>query len=209
MSKVFVLDTKKQPLNAVHPGRARLLLQQGKAAVYRRYPFTLILKRSVEQPHLEPLRVKIDPGSNTTGIALVNDDSGEVVWAAELIHRGEQIRRDMDKRRAVRKSRRQRKTRYRQPRFDNRRKRKGALPPSLESRVCNVLTWVPTVEAKGSQARQRLPNRRPRACRRDKRDQARHLRGQGGCAYTRSLQHSNGARNRHRHSLSFLYGSHS
>ncbi len=142
MSKVFVLDTTKQPLNAVHPGRARLLLKQGKAAVYRRYPFTLILKRAVEKPHLEPLRVKIDPGSKTTGIALVNDASGEVVWAAELLHRGEQIKRALGKRRAARRSRRQRKTRYRKPRFNNRRKRTGMLPPSLESRVCNVLTWV-------------------------------------------------------------------
>jgi 5-methylcytosine-specific restriction endonuclease McrA len=137
---VFVLDTK--PLNPVHPGRARLLLKQGKAAVYRRYPFTLILKRAVEQPVLHPLRVKIDPGSKTTGIALVDDGSGEVVWAAELVHRGEQIKRAMDKPPAARRRRRQRKTRYRKPRFANRRKRKGTLSPELPSRVCNVLTWV-------------------------------------------------------------------
>jgi len=142
MSQVFVLDTSKQPLNPVHPGRARLLLKQGKAAVYRRFPFTLILKHAVEQPVVHPLRVKIDPGSQTTGLAVVNDASGEVVWAAELIHRGEQIKRAMDTRRASRRSRRQRKTRYRKPRFTNRRKRLGMLPPSLESRVCNVLTWV-------------------------------------------------------------------
>ena len=131
-----------QPLNPVHPGRARLLLKQGKAAVYRRFPFTLILKHAVVQPVVQPLRVKIDPGSQTTGLAVVNDASGEVVWAAELIHRGEQIKRAMDRRRASRRSRRQRKTRYRKPRFTNRRKRPGTLPPSLESRVCNVLTWV-------------------------------------------------------------------
>ena len=142
MSRVFVLDTAERPLNPVHPGRARLLLKQGKAAVYRRYPFTLILKRPVEQPHLEPLRVKIDPGSQTTGIALVNDASGEVVWAAELTHRGQQIKRALGKRRAIRRSRRQRKMRYRKPRFANRRKRAGTLPPSLESRVSNVMTWV-------------------------------------------------------------------
>jgi hypothetical protein len=41
MSKVFVLDTKKHPLNPVHPGRARILLSTGKAAVFKRYPFTL------------------------------------------------------------------------------------------------------------------------------------------------------------------------
>jgi 5-methylcytosine-specific restriction endonuclease McrA len=142
MSQVFVLDANKQALNPIHPGRARLLLKQGKAAVYRRYPFTLILASAVEQPTLHPLRIKVDPGSQTTGIALVNDPTGEVVWAAELTHRGEQIKRDLDKRRAVRRSRRQRKTRYRKPRFDNRHKRTGILPPSLESRVCNVVTWV-------------------------------------------------------------------
>ena len=142
MSKVFVLDTNKQPLAPVHPGRARLLLKQGKAAVYRRYPFTIRLARAVEQPILSPLRIKVDPGSKTTGMALVNDTSGEVVWAAEITHRGEQIKRNLDRRRAVRRNRRQRKTRYRKPRFDNRRKRKGTLPPSLESRVCNVVTWV-------------------------------------------------------------------
>jgi 5-methylcytosine-specific restriction endonuclease McrA len=142
MSMVFVLDNTKQSLNPVHPGRARLLLKQGKAAVYQRCPFTIMLTRAVEQPALQPLRIKVDPGSKTTGIALVNDASGEVVWAAELTHRGEQIKRDLDKRRAARRNRRQRKTRYRAPRFQNRRKQKGTLPPSLESRICNVLTWV-------------------------------------------------------------------
>src|SRR6266702_8709813 len=142
MSKVFVLDTNKQPLNPVHPGRARLLLKKGKAAVYRRYPFTIRLSRAVEQPSLHPLHIKVDPGSKTTGIALVDDAGGDVVWAAELTHRGEQIKRDLDRRRAVRRKRRQRKSRYRKPRFNNRRKRKGTLPPSLENRICNVVTWV-------------------------------------------------------------------
>src|SRR5215470_16299455 len=108
MSKVFVLDTHKQALNPVHPGRARLLLKAGKAAVYRRYPFTIMLKRAVDHPMLQPLRVKLDPGSKITGIALVNDASGEVVFAAELTHRGEQIKQTLDKRRAARRSRRQR-----------------------------------------------------------------------------------------------------
>lgn len=142
MSQVFVLDTNKQPLDPVNPGRTRLLLKHGKAAVYRRYPFTLILKGVVEQPMLRPLRIKIDPGSKTAGLALLNDANGEVVWAAQLSHRGEQIKRALDKRRAARCSRRHRKTRYRLPRFQNRRPRAGKLPPSLESQVCNVLTWV-------------------------------------------------------------------
>jgi len=142
MSKVFVLDTMYRPLNPVHPGRARVLLSTGQAAVFRRYPFTLILKKEIEEPQTQPLRLKIDPGSKTTGLAIVNDASGEVVWAAELTHRGQAIKKDLDDRRAVRKGRRQRKTRYRQQRFSNRTRTKGWLPPSLMSRVYNIMTWV-------------------------------------------------------------------
>ncbi|MDQ2716976.1 MAG: RNA-guided endonuclease IscB [Chloroflexota bacterium] len=143
MSKVFVLDTNKQVLTPVHPGRARVLLSSGKAAVFKRYPFTLILKRAVEQLVVEPLRLKIDPGSKVTGLAIVNDASGEVVFAAELTHRGQTIRTSLERRRMVRRSRRQRHTRYRKPRFDNRRnKQKGWIAPSLESRIANVITWV-------------------------------------------------------------------
>src|SRR5712691_9997003 len=142
MSNVFVVDTDKHPLTPVHPGRARLLLQAGKAAVYRKYPFTIILKRRVEEPAPASLRLKIDPGARTTGLALVDDARGEVIWAAELTHRGEAIKRALDKRRAIRRGRRSRMTRYRAPRFDNRRRRAGWLPPSLLSRVANILTWI-------------------------------------------------------------------
>lgn len=119
-----------------------MLLSHGKAAVFKRYPFTIILKCAMKSPVVESLHIKLDPGSKITGIAIVNDTSGEVVFAAELTHRGEQIKRSMDTRRAIRRSRRQRKTRYRKPRYNNRRKRLSTLPSSLESRVCNVLTWV-------------------------------------------------------------------
>ena len=98
MSRVFVVDAHRKPLNPVHPGRARLLLTQKKAAVFRRYPFTIILKTMPEHPEVHPLRLKIDPGSQTTGLALVNDATGEVVFAAELSHRGQAIKHAMDQR---------------------------------------------------------------------------------------------------------------
>ena len=96
----------------------------------------------MQEPITHPLRLKLDPGSKTTGIAIVNDASGEVVWAAELTHRGHAIKESLNKRRALRQGRRQRKTRYRKPRFNNRRRKQGWLPPSLESRIANILTWV-------------------------------------------------------------------
>src|SRR5437764_8297207 len=136
-------NTNKKPLTPVHRARARKLLSRGRAAVWRRYPFTIILKRVVDDPVPSNLRIKLDPGSKTTGIAVVDDQSGTIVFAAELSHRGQKIKEALVSRRAIRSSRRNRKTRYRKPRFDNRRnKKKGWLPPSLESRVSNILTWI-------------------------------------------------------------------
>ena len=125
MSNVFVIDTHSRPVNPVHPGRARILLQEGKASVYRMYPFTIVLKKEVKTTPVPPLRVKLDPGSKTTGMAIVNDTSGEVVFAAELTHRGQAIKASLDDRRAVRRSRRKRKTRYRKARWQNRKRKPG------------------------------------------------------------------------------------
>jgi 5-methylcytosine-specific restriction endonuclease McrA len=114
----------------------------GKAAVLRRYPFTLIVNRKVPDAQLAPLRVKIDPGSKTTGMAVLNDATGQIVWAAELTHRGQLVKERISQRRMCRHSRRQRRTRYRPPRFLNRHRRENWLPPSFASRIANVLTWV-------------------------------------------------------------------
>ncbi len=126
--------------------------------MWRRSPFTLILKRAVPEAAPQPVRLKIDPGSRTTGLALVREptagpaaaataaaplaETGRVVWAGELTHRGQAVHEQLAARRAVRRSRRQRHTRYRPRRFENRRRPAGGLPPSLESRLANVQTWV-------------------------------------------------------------------
>lgn len=142
MSQVFVVDSEKRPLDPIHPGYARWLLTCQQAAVFKQYPFTIILKHAEPEAQPAPVRLKLDPGSKATGLALVNDAKGEVVWAAELTHRGQQVKKRLAARRAIRHHRRQRKTRYRAPRFDNRTRKLGWLPPSLESRLVNVLTWV-------------------------------------------------------------------
>lgn len=142
MSRVFVLDTDRQPLMPCSLARVRILLRRRRAAVFRRFPFTVILTHRISDPQTQALRVKIDPGSKTTGIAIVNDAKGSVTVAAELRHRGEQVKSALDRRRQVRRGRRYRHTRYRQARFLNRRRRESRLPPSLESRVANTLTWV-------------------------------------------------------------------
>src|SRR5207253_1761863 len=57
-------------------------------------------------------------------------------------HHGQQIKDALESRRAIRRNRRSRKSRYRQARFNNRVRKAGWLPPSIESRIANVMTWV-------------------------------------------------------------------
>ncbi len=141
MSQVFVLDRDRHPLDPCHPARARALLREGRASVFRRFPFTIILHdRTRAESAVQEHRLKIDPGSKTTGLALVQGQ--RVVWAAELTHRGQRITAALLSRRAMRRGRRQRQARYRPPRFLNRTRPPGWLPPSLWSRVGNVMTWV-------------------------------------------------------------------
>jgi 5-methylcytosine-specific restriction endonuclease McrA len=157
---VFVLDTNRKPLTPCKPGVARSLLKAGKAAVFRRYPFTIILKKEVvTDPSLrhaqgnatdrsgrsvdatpEPIELKLDPGSKITGITIKQGD--KVIFGAELQHRGQQIRDSLLSRRQLRRGRRNRKTRYRQARFLNRTRSDGWLAPSLQHRVLTILTWV-------------------------------------------------------------------
>ena len=136
---IFVLDTNKRPLTPCKPSMARKLLTARKAAVYRRFPFTIILKKVVTAT-IKSITFKLDPGSKTTGIALLFDS--KVIFGAELTHRGQAIKASLESRRALRRGRRNRHTRYRPARFLNRTRKKGWLAPSLQHRVETTLTWV-------------------------------------------------------------------
>ena len=143
MQRVLVLDKNRQPLMPCHPARARELLREGKAAVFRRFPFTVILKQR-EGGAVQDTRLKLDPGSKVTGMALVANFArrgATVVWAGELAHRGAAIRKALEQRRGHRGHRRGN-LRYREPRFDNRTRPAGWLAPSLQHRVDTTWTWV-------------------------------------------------------------------
>lgn len=153
---MFVLDRSGKPLMPCSEKRARKLLAAGRARVHRLYPFSVRLSdRRVEDSALQPIRLSLDPGSKTTGVALarveqsVDQASGEIgepvmhiSFLMELTHRGAQIKKDLLSRAQMRRGRRSRNLRYRAPRFDNRVKSKGWLAPSLAHRVLTTQTWV-------------------------------------------------------------------
>ena len=119
--------------------RARQLLQRGQAVVHRLIPFTIRLKVNPVTQITQELRLKLDPGSKTTGMAVLHGN--KAIFLAKIKHKPG-IKQKLDHRRSLRRSRRNRKTRYRQPRFLNRKRNSGWLPPSLEARVNQTLSAV-------------------------------------------------------------------
>ncbi|WP_079482199.1 RNA-guided endonuclease IscB [Paraburkholderia hospita] len=151
---VCVLDRSGKALMPCSEKRARLLLARGRARVHRVVPFIIrLVDRRAHASRFQPLRIKVDPGSRTTGLALVRDTqlvdatSGEIQRGAavlnlfELVHRGRQISEALSARRAMRRRRRGN-LRYRAPRFLNRTRPAGWLAPFLEHRVATTMAWV-------------------------------------------------------------------
>ena len=151
---VFVLDRQGKALMPCSEKRARLLLERGRARIHRLVPFVIrLVDRQQASCTLQPLRIKLDPGSKTTGLALVHDietvdtATGEVCREAavlnlfELLLRGRQLSEALTARRAMRRRRRGN-LRDRAPRFLNRTRKAGGLAPSLQHRVDTMLAWV-------------------------------------------------------------------
>jgi RRXRR protein len=150
---VYVLDKRKKPLMPCSHKRAPQFLERGRARVHKRFPFTIRRVDRLQQDSvLQPLTLKIDPGSKTTGIALVREAGprAEVVSLIELEHRGQAIKKKLKQRAAFRRRRRSANLRYRAPRFNNRRRKKGWLPPSLQHRVDTTLSRREQVPLPGS-----------------------------------------------------------
>ena len=135
---VFVLGKSKKPLMPCSEKRARKMLEAKRAVVHKLYPFTIRLKDRVDGD-MQPVCIKLDPGSKQTGIAVVRDEeavdpgTGElrriahVMMLLQLNHRGVAISDALKSRASMRRTRRVRKTRYRKARFSNRPKAKGWL----------------------------------------------------------------------------------
>ncbi|RVX44816.1 HNH endonuclease [Nonomuraea polychroma] len=142
---MFALASDGTPLDPCHPARARRLLKAGRAVVARHTPFAIRLKdRSAEQSEIQGVEVSLDPGSRHTGMSLfrAHDGTRYGLFGIRLDHRGGKIRDKLAARTAYRRRRRTANLRYRAPRFANRTRPDGWLPPSLRHRVDTVISWV-------------------------------------------------------------------
>ena len=143
-NRVPVIDAEQRPLTPCSPRRARILVQQGKAnGRHQNGIYYLTLHRTVPQESIQSSSLMIDPGKSFTGIAIVRDDEQQnrtILFCATLRHRND-VRKRLTQRASFRRTRRGR-LRFRKPRFSNRRRSAGWLPPSLRSRLDNTITWV-------------------------------------------------------------------
>lgn len=136
--KVFVIDKEGKPCLPTHPARARKLLREGKAKVYRIIPFTIQLERILENP-VGAFRLGIDDGAKQVGIAVVNEVTQEVIFRGSIQLRDD-VSRKLKQRAQYRRSRRGRKVRHRKARFRNRKQK--TPQPGVRQRKESILRVV-------------------------------------------------------------------
>ena len=136
--RVFVLNMRGNPLMPCNQRKARILLKEGKAVIYKYNPFTIQLTYATGEAK-QDCHIGIDTGSKHIGMAITSKDK---VLFKGVIELRQDVKSNIDTKRIYRRSRRNRKTRYRKPRFLNRRKSDKWLPPSLQNRIDHTFHWI-------------------------------------------------------------------
>ena len=138
---VYVLNKHGKALMPCHPARARILLRQRKAKVVQKTPFTIQLLYG-SSGYKQPVALGVKSGYQYIRLSAVT--SKREIYAAEI-----ELRKDISKllteRSQYRRNRRYRKSRYRKPRFLNRKKPEGWLPPSIQHKLDSHIKAVEQV----------------------------------------------------------------
>jgi hypothetical protein len=148
--RVAVLDKNGKPLMPCFGSRANKLVWAKKADIVCANPKTIRL-RECEGGDLQETQIKLDPGSKITGVtvAIKGANRGWIaVMAMDLHHRGQEVVTALLLRAMLRRSRRNRNLHYRRPRFDNRTRKAGWLPPLLGP-VCEAWTGRKPISRNG------------------------------------------------------------
>jgi len=128
--RVPVLNMRNKPLMPTTPQKARHLLETSKAKVVTRNPFVIQLLYPTGESK-QDITLGIDAGYSKIGYSAVTET--QELMTGELKLRTN-IKQLLDKKRGARRLKRN-KLWYRQPRFLNRSKPKGWIPPSLDHKL--------------------------------------------------------------------------
>ena len=136
--RVFIKNMRGQALMPCSQRKARLLLKQGKAKIVGYKPFTIQLTYATGEAKQE-IHVGIDEGARHIGIAITSQNK---VLAKGEVELRQDVHSLLTTRAMYRRDRRNRKTRYRKPRFLNRKRKEGWLPPSIEGKLNANFFWI-------------------------------------------------------------------
>ncbi|MFX1252157.1 MAG: RNA-guided endonuclease IscB [Promethearchaeota archaeon] len=139
---VYVQSMRSRPLMPTKPRKARVLLEQGKAEVVQRSPFTIRLTYATGETK-QKIALGLDPGYNKTGMSARTEDNREVLAAAVTLR--DDVSAKLTEKRMYRRTRRSRKW-YRKPRFKNRRRKAGWLAPSMQHKLASHKRLVASVK---------------------------------------------------------------
>lgn len=140
--QVFVIGRNGTRLMPCKPQKARKLIEQKKAVVYRKMPYTIrLLYRTGSAT--QPVTVGVDTGSQHIGIAVVTEK--KVLYKAEVELRSTMEKRALlEKCASYRRGRRYRNTRYRKPKFRFKTKRLYSEEPVERKSTKHMTHWIKT-----------------------------------------------------------------
>lgn len=139
---VYIQNKEGSPLMPTkRHGKVRRLLKQGLAKVVKRKPFTIQLHFETTE-YIQEIVLGIDSGYTYIGVSAVSEK--EEVFASEVTLLDGMKERN-EERKSHRKNRRQQ-LRYRQPRFDNRKKKEGWLAPSIQHKLDSHLRYIESIK---------------------------------------------------------------
>ena len=128
---IYTIDKNGVPgMPAFNIKKIRKLLKEGKAAIERHHPFTVKL---LYRDHMDtqPVEACMDAGYLHIGVSIKSEKHEYAHEQYDLLPDEKQRH---DDRRKYRRQRRNRK-RYREPRFDNRKREDGWLAPSIKNKM--------------------------------------------------------------------------
>jgi hypothetical protein len=140
--KVLVINSHGQPLMPTSPRKARLLLESGKAKIVGRDPFTIQLIYG-SSGYKQPVILGIDVGYQNVGFSAITESDELIGGELELL---DGVSERITERSKYRRQRRNR-LRHRAPRFDNRKRKKGWLAPSIQHKFDAHLKIIERIQS--------------------------------------------------------------
>lgn len=138
---VCVINCNGEPLMPCNYAKSKRLVKKNAATIIKLYPFTIKLNFKCEDK-VQEISLGIDSGYKNIGFSCVTENN-ELISGTVILD--DRTSERISERRMYRRSRRNRLW-YRKPRFLNRKKKEGWLPPSIQRRYDAHLNLIKQIK---------------------------------------------------------------